>query len=263
MTSHCTRLDERIEAALADYARDGLGVVRQALPADSVGELVRESERLWEAYIGAGPRNLRTGIRIATDGQPILDRLDPVADVSAIFAALNNDPLFVSIVERGLGEPVTVMKEKLIYKWPDTPGFGLHRDDAYTTPKSGVPGCQEMKISVALDAALPVNGPVEFFPALRNRPTKAPSGEPRDIDESEVAGVDSYLAESQPGDIVLFDGQIPHRSRPNRGKLPRRVYMISYVPARYTLARSNYYAGRLAEQKAERDHLVNADLYFE
>jgi ectoine hydroxylase-related dioxygenase (phytanoyl-CoA dioxygenase family) len=193
----------------------------------------------------------------------VIDRIDPVADISATFAALNREQRLISMAESGLGEPVTVMKEKLIYRWPGTQGFGAHRDQEYTTPKSGVPGSEVLTISISLDRATRAAGPTEFFPDLRNRATSAPAAEPRDVDESELHGVDSCMPETNPGDVILFDGQIPHRSDWNRSNHCRRIYMISYVPARYPDARRNYYAGRISEQKETRQDFVEGSIFFE
>ena len=155
------------------------------------------------------------------------------------------------------------MKEKLIYKWPGTRGFGPHRDQEYTTPKSGVPGNEVMTISISLDGANRAARPTEFFPSLRNHVTAAPIGEPLDVDERELHGVVSCMPETDPGDIILFDGRIPHRSDWNRSDHCRRVYMISYVPARYTDARRNYYAARIAEEKEMRRDIVERSFSFE
>jgi len=252
-----------IEQGVAGYVDCGYGLIKGMLSSDEIDGLVRESERLWRQYEGAGAGNLRFGIRTDRSGRAVLDRLDPVADISDIFAAVNRDRRFVSIAESGLGEPVTPMKEKLIYKWPGTRGFGPHRDQAYTTAKSGVPGNEVLTISLALDRASRTAGPMEFFPDLRNRATSAPAGEPRDVDERELLGVVSCMPETDPGDVILFDSQVPHRSDWNRSDHCRRVYMISYVPARYPDARRNYYAGRNAEQKAMRRDLVEGSIFFE
>jgi hypothetical protein len=256
-------LPKDIEKGIAGYVDCGYGLIRSLFSLGEIDRLIRESEQLWQRYVGDGPGNLRFGIRTDRSGRPMLDRLDPVADVSEIFAMLNRDPRLVSIAESGLGEPVTVLKEKLIYKWPGTRGFGLHRDQAYTTAKSGVPGTEHMTLSLSLDRATRATGPMEFFPSLRTRPTAAPAGEPRDVDERELRDVPSCMPETDPGDVILFDAQVPHRSGWNRSDHCRRVYMISFVPARYPDARKNYYAARLAEQKEMRRDLVAGSMFFE
>ena len=256
-------LPNDIEQGVAEYAAHGYGLIRNFLSVDEIDRLVRESERLWPQYIRSGAGNLRCGIRTDQSGNAVIDRLDPVADISEVFATLNRDPRLVSIAESGLGGPVTVLKEKLIYKWPGTRGFGPHRDQAYTTPKSGVPGTEHMTLSLSLDHATRMTGPTEFFPSLRTRPTAAPASEPRDVDERALRGVPSCMPETAPGDLVLFDGQVPHRSDWNRSDHCRRIYMISFVPARYLNARTNYYAARLAEQKDLRRGLLAGSIFFE
>lgn len=256
-------LSKDIERAIKGYVDSGYGLIRGMLASDEVDRLVQESERLWRQHSETGLGNLRFGIRPDRSGKTVIDRIDAVADISEIFAAVNRDQRFVSIAESGLGEPVTVMKEKLIYKWPGTRGFGAHRDQEYTTPKSGVPGSEVLTISLALDRAIRAAGPIEFFPSLRNRPTVAPAGEPRDVDERELHGVASCMPETEPGDAILFDGQIPHRSGLNRSDHRRRVYMISYVPARYPDARRNYHSGRASEQTEMRRDIVEGSIFFE
>lgn len=256
-------LQTDIDQGIAGYVACGYGLIKGLLSPDDIDRLVRESERLWLRHIGAGPGNLRFGIRTNRSGETVIDRIDPVADISETFAAVNRDQRLVSIAESGLGEPVTVMKEKLIYKRPGSQGFAAHRDQEYTTPKSGVPGCEVLTISIAIDRATRATGPTEFFPSLRNRATIAPVDEPRDVDESELNGVRSFIPETEPGDVILFDGKIPHRSDWNRSNHCRRVYMISYVPARYSDSRRSYYAGRFTEQRGMRRDLVEGSIFFE
>lgn len=261
--THGKPLPKDIKQGVAGYVDCGYGLIKGMLSSDEIDRLVQESDRLWRRYIGAGAGNVRFGIRTDRFGKTVLERLDPVADISETFAAVNRDQRLVSIAESGLGEPVTVVKEKLIYKWPGTRGFGPHRDQEYNTPKTGVPGSEFLTISIALDRATRAAGPTEFFPSLRNRATTAPAGEPRDVDERELHGVVSCMPETDPGDVILFDGRIPHRSDWNRSNHCRRVYMISYVPARYPDARRDFYAARISSRKETRRDFVEGSIFFE
>lgn len=251
-----------VEQAIDGYLASGFGFVQALLSPEEIAPLRQESERLWLAHKDAGAENLRFGIRLDQSGKPVLNALDPVRDISEPFTALNQDSRLVAIAESALGEPATVMKEKLIYKWPGTSGFGPHRDQSYTTVKSGVPGKEVITISIAIDHAPLDSGPTEFFPDLTHRITKGAADEPRDVDELELQGIESRMPETAPGDVILFDGQIPHRSGWNRSDHSRRVYMISFVPARYPHARQNYYAGRNIEQAQMRENLVKQPLFF-
>jgi len=243
------------DAALSDYRERGVGVLRRLLPGPDVQALITESERLWRMFQHEDARNLRVSIRTEASGKVVLNGLDPVADISDVFASINGHRDLLSLAETGLDTDVTTMKDKLIYKWPGAPGFGLHRDGDYNTPKTGVPGEEVMTVCLALDAMTAANGAIQFFPELRNRKTPSPPEEPRDVDESAIRGLEPFMPELEPGDAILFDGRVPHRSDRNTSDMPRRVYMVSYIPARYPGVRERYYEARVAEQGAERRRL--------
>ena len=263
MNKQSAQKSEEIHQAIAGYRDCGFGFIGALLSPNEIATLAKESERLWFAHKDAGAENLRFGIRTDQSGKAVLNALDPVRDISETFAALNYHPRLVDIAESALGEAVTVMKEKMIYKWPGTSGFGPHRDQSYTTPKSGVPGKEVITISIAIDPASSDAGPTEFFPQLTHRKTRGAPDEPRDLDERDLIDVESRMPETLPGDVILFDGQIPHRSGWNVSDTSRRVYMISFVPARYPNARENYYAGRIKEQGQMREEIVKQPMFFE
>ena len=252
-----------IGQALAELRRNGVAVVRNLFGRDRIDALAEESMRLWDTAGAHDANNLRFGVRRDVAGGITLERIDPVIDISAPFRRLNEDPRLLAIAAAHLGEPAIVMKEKLIYKWPGTHGYGAHRDDPYTAI-SGVPGAEVLTINVALDPVTEDTGPTEFYPSLRLLDTSQLSGDgdPRDVAEAALYGEPSFKPQLDPGDVVLFDALIPHRSAMNRSADPRRTYMINFVPARYPRARANYYAGRLREQTEERATLIGGDFYF-
>jgi len=253
----------RIRLAAAQFARSGCGTARKLLGPDEVDPLIKESMALWHRFRGGGASNLRIGIRLDRSGRPLLERLDPVSDISPLFHSLNGHASLLSIAELGLGGSVRVMKEKLIYKWPGTPGFGSHRDGQYNTPRTGIPGSEALTICLALARADQANGALELFPSLRTAVLAAPPKEPRDIAESELAGVESVMPVMEPGDAVIFDGQVPHRSGWNHSDAPRLTYMVTFVPERYASARDDYYNARRREQGEDRHHLLSEPLFFE
>jgi ectoine hydroxylase-related dioxygenase (phytanoyl-CoA dioxygenase family) len=257
--------DERAQAAsrevaLLDYRRRGLGMLPALIHEQRVNALLDETDRLWRMFDARGAADLRAGIRVQPSGEVRVDRLDPVADFSPLFADLNADRDLVALAESGLGAHVVVMKEKLIYRPPGTVGFGLHRDADYNTPRTGIPGNEFFTVAIALDPVPVASGPTEFFPDLRHAVTPRPAGEPRDIDVAALAGQTSVMPELRPGDGLIFDGLIPHRSAPNESERPRRTYMITYVNARHSRAREIYYAARIEEEGRNRRRLLEADV---
>jgi hypothetical protein len=247
--------------ALDTFTQCGLGVLRSLIGEREVGGLLAECDRLWKVQDPAGLCNLRYGMRPGPGGTVVIERIDPVADVSEVFATLNRDPRLVDLAEAALGEPVTVLKEKLIYKWPGTGGYEAHRDGPYLDI-SGVPGSEIITLLVALDPTTIENGTTEFFPGLRLVPTASPPGEPRDVANSAIDGEWSLMPELARGDVAIFDGLLPHQSGPNGSDTPRRTYFLTFAPARYADCRAQYYAERRRQQHAARAHVIGGQSYF-
>ena len=237
--------------ALDTFTQCGLGVIRGLLSPAEVDALVAETERLRSAPNARDPGHPRYRRRPGTDGADLIERIDPVADISAVFAALNRDARLLSLAEAALGEPVTVLKEKLVYKWPGEGGRGAHRDGPYLGV-SGVPAADILTLLIALDRTTLENGTTEFFPGLRLVPRPAPAEEPRDVAAGALDGEWSLMPELDRGDVALFDGLLPHQSGPNGSAAPRRTYFVTFAPARYGRCRERYYAARLpgAQQAA-------------
>lgn len=245
-----------------EYAQYGVCIVRDLLPSELIQVLDQECLRLWQAQKNRSVSNLRLGLRENLQGDVILDRIDPVEDISAVFKGLNADPRLTQLAETLLEEPVAVMKEKLLYKQPGTSGFGLHRDISYFED-TGVKGKEVLTAAVAIDVMTPASGAVMFYPQLRLRETHAAADDARDVDEAEVAGLAPRSFEVQPGDVLFFDGLIPHCSDFNRSDNARRVYYITYIPARYPEGRRRYYRQRLREQARERRDLLDGECRFD
>ena len=241
-----------IGQAIVEFQNGGVAVIRGLLNPTEVRTLLEECVRLWEIKEIWDTANLRCGIRKGLNGERLLERLDPVADISQTFADLNRDPRLVATAEQSLGAPVTVLKEKLIYKWPGTSGYGAHRDEPYFGVANAVRGAEMVTICIALDPVHGDNGAIKFYPDLHRQTLPAPPDEPRDVAREALEGRSYFMPELEPGDVLLFDGLVPHCSDFNRSSIGRRTYMVTYALDRYPDCRDQYYANRLAEQTRER-----------
>lgn len=265
MTSRC---DEQFPSTVQiasmkrSFVSTGVSAFRQMLSGEEIALLTKETERLWNTLNNRSSSNLRLGLRQDTVGEVVLDRIDPVEDVSDVFRELNDHPGLKAVANTLLGGPVTVMKEKLIYKRPGTSGFGLHRDVDYYQ-STGLSGEEVVTAAVMIDEMTKDSGALVFYPDLRFRKTRAPDCDARDVDMSETNDLEPIVHELLPGDVLFFDGLVPHRSDFNRSLASRRIHYITYIPARYTDAREKYYAQRLSEQAEERRELVESELSFD
>lgn len=242
--------------------RHGAALIRGLLDPTEAEVLRAEADRLWTGQERLEPQNLRLALRRDTDGAWVLDRLDPVADLSQRFAALNADPRLIRPVSRILGPAPRVAKDKLIYKRPGTQGFGPHRDFPYFRA-CGAAAEEMLTVCIALDPAGPDNGAIRLYPSLRHAALASPADEPRDIAAGQLPSRLAVQPELQPGDALLFDGTVPHCSDPNRADFPRRAYMVTYVPATIEHPRERYYAARFREQSAERSRHHDGPFWFE
>lgn len=240
----------------AAFKADGLLIISKVFGEDEIQAFNDEASLLWQQLQQTEkqcvPQNLRLGLRADEGGSKVLDRLDPVEDISNVFYQLNRNPRLLLIAEILLDEPVVVLKEKLIYKEPGSGGFAAHRDDPYFNI-SGVPSEQTISIAVALEKANEENGGIEFFPELRLKDLASPTDETRDIAEKALLNSKKVKADLSPGDIAIYDGLIPHRSNTNKSNVSRRTYTITYAPARYENCRDKYYKARLKQQEKERE----------
>jgi ectoine hydroxylase-related dioxygenase (phytanoyl-CoA dioxygenase family) len=249
------------QSLLETYQARGLVVARDMFDATEVETLRRESKRIWDGLERRDAFNLRIGLRKNANNDDVLERLDPVIDLSDIFSAVNTDERMVRLAQLLLGEPVTAMKEKLIFKSPGTSGYGMHRDEAYFG-SSGASGKEMLTIAIALDRAYAENGAMIFYPSLCHEALPAPPEEPRDIDPDVLDNTLAVQPELNPGDVVAFSGLIPHGSQINRSNDHRLSYLVTYMPARLSNGRNDYYHARLLELIEQRSKYLSGEFYF-
>lgn len=162
------------------------------------------------------------------NGDPVVDRFDPVVDISPVFDDLAHDPRIRGAVNALLGKPIQLMKDKLIMKRPGTDGYGLHQDFPYWTC-AGLPPDALLSVQVSIDPADKENGALEVFPERHHRPLEGPSGEPRDVDASLVDPSRATVVEAEAGSLLLFHSLVPHRSSANNSERSRRTLYLTYA----------------------------------
>lgn len=138
------------------------------------------------------------------------------------------------------GEPARLFKEKINYKMPGGGGYYPH----YDGPSTASVGLAETFITaqVAIDKQTVENGclqvvaprsicpPVEMVAAEEGGDPDS-TGRVGAIPMSIVEKLPWQHVESDPGDIILFHGYLPHRSAKNSSDLPRRTLYMLYNPA--------------------------------
>ncbi|RXZ80400.1 phytanoyl-CoA dioxygenase family protein [Paenibacillaceae bacterium] len=215
---------------LNDYNENGYLVLRNVFTAQEAAVWRQESDRLLSLDEYLDPNNLRVGYRNIED-RLIIEKIDPVQDLSAVFRNLVNDPRILDpLRDLYLDEPV-LFKDKLIYKLPGVTGYTMHQDAAWW---QGFPLEGLISVMVAVDGASTENGGLELFPGYHDR-FRSTKGELRNMNAEEIAEIDAskgQIVETEPGDIILFHSFTPHQSGANTANVSRRQLYLTYSPAK-------------------------------
>jgi 2-aminoethylphosphonate dioxygenase len=216
------------DAGVAEYSSRGYALVRGLFAPAEVAVWAEESQRLLRLSGFAREGDARGVVYRTAAGLTVVDHLSPIIDVSPVFAALAADSRLTDALARFCGEPMSLFKDKLIYKMPGLPGYPLHQD--YSSwqefPRTLV------NAIVAIDGADAENGGVEFFPGYHDRLLSVP-GELRHMNPAEARQVNTNgeVLRTEPGDLIIFHCLTPHRSGVNRSERLRRQLYFTYSPA--------------------------------
>lgn len=214
------------EGQLEQYRTRGYLVLDSFFSANEVEAVSREADRLraHPDVIHADNLRCRWQTHMAT-GEPLLDTLDPITDLSPAVAGLARSKSLLEVLGRILGEPALLFKDKLIYKPPGALGHAPHQDyiswpsfpTTFTT------------VLAAIDSADEQNGCLTLYSGHHRRGYLSPKdGDYHDLPEHLFEKDSRVDLKLRPGDIALFGCLLPHGSAPNRSDRTRRHLYLSY-----------------------------------
>jgi len=222
------------------YHDRGFIVVRKLFDQVCQSAWVNECERLSEMLATADGKSPRFQGRAHLTKGHIFDRIDPVIDISPILRDTAQNAELKEICGQLIGEPATLLKDKLIAKPPGTFGYLIHQDYPYWE-HLGIPADQVLTAWVAIDQAHEKNGALELFPGLHGARIPGTPDAPMDVDESLVDTTCGVITDLDPGDVLFFHSLAPHRSSPNRSDSHRRALLLTYVPERFGNVYEHFY----------------------
>lgn len=252
-------------AAAQGYWADGYTVVRGQFSPAEVSEVQGECARLFSLFPDERDRhNYRLQFRAHESGTPILDRIDPVIDLSPRMKALTQDSRILSVVADVFGEPGLLFKDKVILKMPGTHGYRAHQDYTYwqelPAPPDGL-----LSVLIAVDTSGPDNGELQFFQGLHHEHMREPET-PSDIfnpaaglvPDGSLDGKTPVSLDLQAGDMVVFHSLTPHKSDVNRSSQTRCSIYLSYSASSYGDLYEPYYANY--HRYLQKDRSAEGDL---
>jgi 2-aminoethylphosphonate dioxygenase len=210
----------------AAYTRDGFLVLPGLLPPADTTRLSAWTDEITAWPEVAGRHMVYWEAHRYEAGRRVRNRIENFVPYHEGFRALVERGPVAQVAAALLGEPAALFKDKINFKMPGSGGFEPHQDQqaGWSTYAPLF-----LTVLVSIDAATVDNGCLELAPGHHRRGLVGAEWKP--LTDAEMAGMEFAACPSRPGDAVLFDSYVPHRSAPNATAAPRRVLYVTYTRA--------------------------------
>lgn len=222
-------MQQEVSRAQEEYWRKGYTVIKGVFSSAEVQVCRAESERLWVIPGLLDDLNLRSEFRRDIAGTYVVDRLDPVIDISPPLLDTVLDGSLLAILEEILHGSLSLLKCKLIRKDPGTAGYAHHQDFLYWRWLGMSPDVL-CSVGIPLYPNNAESGGIELFPGYHKALLPSADGNlDADFNIAHISQSVGEIPELEPGDILLFHSLAPHRSGPNRSSYSRTLLLPSYA----------------------------------
>ncbi len=235
---------EDLTQPVQEYLQRGYTKLSGLFSAEEIAGWAQECDRLQNLDL-VHPDNKRTPFRNAEI--PFPEKIDPVVDISPLFAELVQDERLLSVLRLIFDDEPLLFKDKIIYKLPGMAGYAMHQDWAWGWQQLA-PADDLLSVSFQIDGADAANGCIELFEGYQHE-LMTPFHEERGLNAQEKQRIDpahGEKMETQPGDVLIFHSLTPHQSGKNLVNYPRRSLYLTYNAQRNGNLREDYYQHYLA-----------------
>ncbi|KAA3441912.1 phytanoyl-CoA dioxygenase family protein [Mesorhizobium sp. SARCC-RB16n] len=216
------------EAQKAKWNQDGYLRIESFFDAatrDRISNFVEEVAR-WDVC----PDKWMMWFEKTADSRKIISKAENFLDYhDALREALLADSRIRTAVETLLDENTRMLKELLIFKYPDSGGYRPHQD-IYHIPHKIPDRMVHAVAAIAIDDSDPDNGGLFFTPGHHKEgvfPMDAGGVINPEVAESFIWEPVSWKA----GDVFIFDDYAPHYSLPNKSNRSRRTLYLVFQRA--------------------------------
>jgi ectoine hydroxylase-related dioxygenase (phytanoyl-CoA dioxygenase family) len=221
------------------YFREGFLLQNSVLTVDELKTFRLEVERLLRLCTEESERyakriewevdHLKEGERAGME--KVIRKLEPISDLSPLFAELAYHPRIIGPISEVLGEPVELFEDKLNLKLPGGSPYPWHQDwvCCWRAHTDDLVTC-----FIYLDDADETNGCLQVIPGSHLGKPILPfkPGSRFEVDPASFDATKAIPAPLKAGEMILFDSYLLHFSDLNRSRAPRRAIIYTYNPAR-------------------------------
>ncbi len=161
------------------------------------------------------------------EGDQLLCRVENFLQYEPLFDEICRGEAALNLLSQLLGKEAVLFKEKINFKLPGGEGFAPHQDaPAFTSFGQSF----HITMMLSIDASTLHNGCFEIADVPRQVSQLAVNDD-LTISKREVDALTWQPVETKPGDLLLFDSYVPHRSAPNDSAVARRALYATYARA--------------------------------
>jgi len=207
---------------------DGFVVCRRLLPRDKIRLLAEEGRRILNEHAAI----LELSDVRATDRERVALCVHHPHKLSKAILSLAMERSIVEILTAIVGPTIKMVQSQFFFKAPGNPGNAWHQDE------SAVPTRDRSLVAawISIDPSTELNGCLKVIPGSHRFGYLYPMTEHGEddrydfpdrctgFDESETISV-----ETEPGDVVFFDGYLVHGSERNHSRKYRRALTFHYM----------------------------------
>jgi putative nucleotidyltransferase with HDIG domain len=177
---------------------------------------------------------------INNSGERIMCRSENFVNYHAGMELLAKQCILNVVSQLDNDQEAVLFKEKINYKLVGGSGFSAHQDSpAYIGLAN-----DHISVMVAVDDATEENGCLQVAPGRWSKESNVPLTSTGVITKEAEAKMDFIPVTCRTGDILFFNGYLPHRSNANLSNKNRRAVFLTYNPASQGDHHKSYYEAK-------------------
>ncbi len=225
------------------FKKHGFLVVRGLVDPETAGKLPQWIDEVVNLPLSPGKQMVYLEDSTIEPSGKTISRIEKFLDLHEELDRFAQSPIISGAIEQLFNEPAVLFKDKINFQPPLGGGILPHQD----IQAGWLDYVQDfISIAVTVDESTVENGCTEIDVNWNSEGLVGSLWEP--LDESIMQDLKFEKVPTRPGDVIFFDGFVPHRALPNQTGRQRRIMFLTYNPISegdhseqyYTDKRKNY-----------------------